>query len=282
MSNRKAIKKELTDAFINDPLVIEKYGLIPGLTFEEQFSKVSVEDCFFNAISFSFDIHQNIVSTNAENSRPHTIRWYLEQAMSFLDGLELQWIDGQFKYDTTAVFDIELRKIIDRCAVVESTDGELVFKVAKDNSGVLSPLSAAEIVRFNKYLNLIKDAGNRIRIISNSADKLKATINVYVDVLVIDTTTGRQLNVEGNVFPVKDAIKNYLANLEFNGAFVRELFKDEISKSVGVKFSVIEDLQWKFGALPFVSIGEWKISEAGYFIFEDVDLTINYIPYVLD
>ena len=235
MRDRKAIKKELTDAFINDPLVIEKYGLIPGLTFEEQFSKVSVEDNLFNAIAFSFDFHENIVSENAENSRPHTIRWYLDQAMNFLDGLDLQWIDGQFKYDTTNVTDLEVRKIIDRCAVVESTDGELVFKVAKEISGVLGPLTSAEIVRLSKYLGLIKDAGNRIRIISNSADKLKAIIDVYVDVLVIDTATGRQLNVEETIYPVQDAINNYLSNLEFNGAFVRELIKDEIYKSIGVK-----------------------------------------------
>lgn len=280
--DRKTIKKELTDAFISDPTIIALYGLVSGQTFEEQFSLVSVENVWFDNISLAIYEHEQIVATNALNSRPHNLSWYLEKCKSFHDGLELVWLDGQFQYDLTSVLDAEERKIIDRVAVLESSDGELVVKVATDNAGNIEPLSAPQLLRFTNYLQLIKDAGNRIRIINQEADKLKLTLDVYVDVSIIDLATGQLLNTDEVVYPVEDAINNYLSNLEFNGAFVKEFLKNEIQKASGVKLPLIQSLEWQYATFPFTTIGEWKVPEAGYFKIEPTDLTINYLPYVLD
>jgi hypothetical protein len=280
--DRKTIKKELTDAFISDPNVIAKYGLDTALDFEQQFSLVSVENLWFDAVSFGIYNHELIVSKNAQNSRPHTIQWYRDQAMSFLDGLSLQWIDGQFKYDLTGVLDAELRKIIKRCAVLESNDGQLVIKVATDNSGNIEPISNAQLIRFSAYMNLIKDAGNSLVFVNEEADNLKVTLTVQVDALIIDLTTGQLLSSTAASFPVKDAINSYLANLEFNGAFVRTFFIDSIQQAVGVKNLNIDSLQWKYASFSFVDIGNRKVPEAGYFKIDDVDLTINYIANELD
>ena len=37
-------KKTMTDAFISDEAIKEKYGLADGLNFEDQFSTVSIEN----------------------------------------------------------------------------------------------------------------------------------------------------------------------------------------------------------------------------------------------
>jgi hypothetical protein len=280
--DRKTIKKELTDAFISDPTIIALYGLVSGQTFEEQFSLVSVENVWFDNISLAIYEHEQIVATNALNSRPHNLSWYLEKCKNFHDGLELVWLDGQFQYDLTSVLDAEERKIIDRVAVLESSDGELVVKVATDNAGNIEPLSAPQLLRFTNYLRLIKDAGNRIRIINQEADKLKLTLDVYVDVSIIDLATGQLLNTDEVVYPVEEAINNYLSNLEFNGAFVKEFLKNEIQKASGVKLPLIQSLEWQYATFPFITIAEWKVPEAGYFKIEPTDLTINYLPYVLD
>lgn len=275
--DRKAIKKEMTDAFISDPNVIAKYGLVEGLTFEEQFSLVSIENNWFDNISFAIYNHEQIVSQNAQNSRPHTIRWYKEQAEAFLDGLPLVWLDGQFQYDLSTVTDADVRQIIDRCAILESNDGELVIKVATDNAGVIEPLTGPQLLRFQAYMQLIKDAGNSLVFVNQSADKLKITLTVQVDVSIIDLANGRLLSTTDVVYPVKDAIASYLDNLEFNGAFVKTFFIDSIQKAVGVINPVIDVLQWKYAGFDFVDFNQRKVPEAGYFKIDDVDLTINYV-----
>jgi hypothetical protein len=276
--DRKTIKKELTDAFIADPIVIATYGLTVGLSFEEQFSLTSIENVWFDNMSFGIHNHELIVSENALNSRPHNLPWYKEKCMDFHDGFELVWLDGQFKYPDSVT---EVSKIIDRVAVLESNDGELVIKVATDNAGTIEPLSAPQLTRFTNYLSLIKDAGNRIRIINQPADLLKITLNVYVDVSIIDLSNGKLLNVTEDVYPVEDAIKNYLENLEFNGGFVKEFFKNELQKAKGVKLPLIELAEWKYATFDWAEFGEWKVPEAGYFKIEPADLTINYLAYGL-
>jgi hypothetical protein len=276
--DRKTIKKELTDAFISNPVIIAAYGLTTGLTFEEQFSLTSIENQWFDTISFGIYNHEQIVSTNALNSRPHNLSWYKEQCLNFHDGFELVWLDGQFQYNNTVT---EESKIIDRVAVLESNDGELVIKVATDNAGTIEPLSAPQLVRFENYLNLIKDAGNRLRIINQEADQLRMALNVYVDVSIIDLATGKLLNVDGDVYPVQEAVESYLANLEFNGGFVKEFFKNKLQEATGVKLPLIESIEWKYAGFDFASFGEWKIPEAGYFKIEEADLTINYLAYEL-
>lgn len=273
------IKDAITSEYIGKPEIIEKYSLLPGLTFNDQFSLVSFENIMFSIIAFALSIHERIVETNAENSRPHNISWYKTKAMEFRDGLELVWLNGFFSYDLTAVDDAEQRQIIDRCAVLESDSGELVFKVAKDNAGTIEPLSDGELLRFADYMNLIKDAGNQLRIINEPADLLKISLTVYVNVQIIDLVTGKLLNTAEEIYPVKDAIELYLANLDFNGRFVKSFFQDAIQKASGIALPLVDSVEWKYAGFPFVPIEEFKIPEAGYFKILEENLTITYLPY---
>lgn len=282
MRTRQEIKKQITDAFISNSIIKSIYNLVINKTFEEQFSLVSLENILFDIISYAIFVHEQIVEKNAENSRPHTIRWYREQCTNFLDGLPLTWLNGQFQYDLTNVVDVNIRKIIDRCAVLESNNGELVIKIATDNNGVLQPITPQQFIRFKTYVRQIKDAGNRIRFINTDADNLKIDLTVYVDPLIIDLQTGQLLNTTETIYPVKDAINNYLADLEFNGAFVREYFRDSLQNAKGVKLPKINELQSQFLGFPFTNIIDWKIPNAGYFKIEDTDLIINYLANELD
>jgi hypothetical protein len=244
-------------------------------------SKVSIWRTWVWIIAYAIFKHEKIVDKNAENSRPHNLPWYREQAMNFLDGLSLQWIDGQFKYNLVGVEDAADRKIIDRVAVLESLNGELVFKIATDNAGTIEPVSPDQLLRFKEYMRQIKDAGNRLRFINEPADLIKSVLKIYVDPLIIDLTTGKLLSSSSDVYPVKDAINNFLANLEFNGAFVVGFYQDAIQKALGVKLAIIEDLQHKYAGFPFEPVVEWKVPNAGYFKINDTDSTINYLPYDL-
>lgn len=244
-------------------------------------SKVSVWRLWVWVFSYVLWLHEKIVLQNALNSRPQNLPNFRATILDFRDGLDLIWKNGAFSYDLTSVPDAEERKIIDRCAVLESNDGELVVKIATYNAGTLQPITEPQKVRVLAYIKQIKVPGVKIRLINENADLLKATLTVYVDPLIIDLTNGKLLNSTDDIYPVKDAIDDYLANLEFNGAFVKNFLIERINAATGIELCVVNSLEWKFASYPFTSITEWKVPDSGYFKFEPGDLTINYEPYVL-
>jgi len=270
------IKASITNDFINRPEIIALYGLVPGQTFEQQFSVASLENQFFDTVANDMAVHEQLVEANTLNSKLHTVNWYKKTAMSFLDGLPLVWItDDQFGYDLSGVTDADIRQIIDRCAVLPS-NGRLVIKIATDNGGVIEPLTTAQLNRFIAYMNLVKDAGTNLVFVNDPGDKLKIEAVIQVDIATIDLDTGRLLSVPGSVFPVRDAIDNYLKNLEFNGAVVRTFLEDAIQAAPGVKNLRIDNLQSKFAGFSFTDIADGRIPNAGYFVLDNTDIILTY------
>ena len=269
------IKASIAADFISRPEIIAKYELIPGQTFDQQFSTASLENILFDCLANDMVIHEQLVETNAINSKYSTVRWYKNSALNFLDGLPLVWLDDHYGYDLTNVTDVVTRQIITRCAVLPS-NGRLVMKIATDVAGVTQALTGAQLIRFQSYINLIKEAGDLISFVNEPGDNLKVGLTVQVDVNQIDLSTGQLLSVTDTVFPVKEAIAGYLANLEFNGALVKTYFTDAIQKAVGVKNLRFDDLQSKFAGFSFTPIEDSRIPHSGYYIIDPSDLIINY------
>lgn len=269
------IKQAIGADFVARPEIIAMYGLTPGLTFEEQFSTASFENILFDCLANDMAIHEQLVEANSLNSIYSTLAWYKNTALSFLDGLPLVWTNDHFDYDLTGVTDAAARKIISRCAVL-SSNGRLVFKIATDVAGVTQPLTSQQLTRFQAYMQLVKGAGDVLAFVNDPGDDLKVTLTVQVDVTQIDLETGKLLSVTDPVYPVKDAINNYLGNLEFNGALTRTFFTDAIQKAIGVKNLRFDLLQSKFSGFSFTDIGDSRIPNAGYFVIAPADLTINY------
>jgi hypothetical protein len=282
MSRNKAQIRELVKtAFVNDPGNIALYSLVAGQTFDEQFSTASLEMITIENYVNSLFEHEQIVSANAANSRPQNLPNFIETILNFHDGLPLVWLEGQFQYDLSAVDNPDTLKLVSRCAVLESEDGELVVKVAHDNNGSLEPLADDQATRLVFYLKQMKVPGVKIRLINQEADSLKTTLNVYVDPLQIDLITGKQLNTTETIYPVKVAIAEYLRALEFNGAFVTNFFTKAIEDKAGINLCEVELIQWKYADFDFEAVTGWKVAQAGHFKIEDADLTINYLPYAL-
>lgn len=278
---KSEIRAEIKTNFVNNATLIELYDLVPGQTFDEQFSTASLEMIWLEQYVDMIYTHELIVSANAANSRPQNLPNFIATVYNFHDGLPLVWIDGSFGYNLVGVENPEERKIVSRCAVLESDDGELVVKVAKSAGDVLTPLDEDEAERLVFYLNQMKVPGVRIRLINEVADSLKVTLDVYVDPLQIDLTTGERLNASEPSYPVKDAIESYLANLEFNGAFVVNFFERAIEAAEGVMLADVQLIQHKFADFDFVDFTNFKVPNSGYFKINEEDLTLNYLPYVL-
>lgn len=273
---RKEIKAQIIGSFMANGTFANLYGFELNSSFEAQFSKVSFENILFELIAFVLMVHEQIVERNAENSRPHTIDWYRTQVLNFIDGVGLIWSEGQFQFDLGELTAEEIaeRMVVKKCAIEEQANGSLMIKV----SGANGPIEEDELTRLQAYLKNIKDAGNKLKWRNAIADDLLANLTIYVDPLIIDLETGQLLDVEDEIYPVKDAINNYLNHLEFNGAFVKTKFIDAIQAAEGVQDVQINSLQWKFGGNSFADFGRYVVPYAGYFALADNDLTITYEP----
>lgn len=224
-------------------------------------------------VAFAIWLHEQIVEKNAENSRPHTLRWYREVALQFMDGHELTWKDGQFKYDLSGLSESEIEEAekIKHVAVVEAANGKLVIKTATDGDDGSEPLAAETHDRFKSYMEQIKDAGNRLEYINAPADSLRLQLTVWVDDMIIDMQTGDLLNGSGN--PVQEACEAYLNEVEFNGAFVKTFLTDKLQAQTGVKIPKIELLQHQTaGSTVWNDIDEYVLPFAGHFKYDLIEV----------
>ena len=248
------IKKEMTDDFIDNGIVIEKYDLAPReeeKSFEEQFSKVSLESLLFyifaneaQTLETLFDTHRDAVSDMILTQRPHTIGWYRQTALNFQYERDLR--SDLAEYDNTGLSDEEITKerIVTKCSVTKAEfiqKPTLIVKVAKADSC----LDKKEEAAFKAYMEAKADAGVHLRIITGEPDRLWLSLIIRHDGLVVDDNGNCLLNSEEN--PVKEAIKKHLNNLVFNGTFYPSLLEQELMQLPGIKIATV----WVSKAAPY-------------------------------
>ena len=275
----REIKKEITDEFISNEIVIEKYGLEPDKTFEQQFSRVSLESILFYLHAFRvwlletlFDKHLEEANDIVRNKRSHTIGWYRNTAMAFQFGKELS--DDIAEYDNSDLTDeeIEEQRIITKCAVVraESVKPTLIIKVAKNDTY----LDANEKEAFSRYMDEKADAGVTLSIVTGEPDRLWLNILIRHDGLVVDNNGDRLV---GNGNPVKEATEKHLKNLIFNGTFFPSLLEQDLMKLPGVKVATIRAAQAAPHGGTLAQFLDAYLPLTGALKIDiDNDLTVNY------
>ncbi|SNR32951.1 hypothetical protein [Flavobacterium sp. ov086] len=194
--------------------------------------------------------------------------------------------------------------------------GVVFIKVATVKDEKISRIDVPnQLYAFKEYIAKIKDAGNQVYITSDQGDILKLSLNVYIDPLsiyinpkdleyyqskisnkgdlnvfddyVLDTLNGSLIS-DPDAYPVLDALKDHLKNIEFNGAFVKTYLVDAIQKAQGVKIPILTKVQTAAATNPSdapntsptdVTKIEYFIPKAGYFDMSTLEVEVNYIPY---
>ena len=273
----KEIKDAITALFISKSAVQEKYGLDPQKTFDEQFSKASIENQIFynvaSAINQSeqiFDVQTKEIQDYVDNMRPHTLMWYHNMIKNFQYGDTLANFTD--KYD---IID-ESKQIIEYCSV-KSARNILFIKVAKSENDEPAQLSTAEQEALKNYINRVKDAGVHYNLLSYAPDILSLTLLVYFDPLVMKADG--TLIAEPGTSPVKDAVKNYIKNLPFDGVYSNMSLIDEIQKHKAVKTADVLLAQARYGANDNVTIDSIYTTESGYIKIDENNFNIEYRPY---
>lgn len=236
-----------------------------------------------------FDKHKAEVNDALAQLKPHSPRWYRNKALAFQDGFALIQDSDVFRSDYYDIAtdkwipateeEIRNSKIIKYSAVTESAvESRLIIKIATEINNELSPISNDKKNNFEKYINEIKDAGVRVTVVNYEPDILKLQLKIYRNPLVLDgngTLVLTGAGVGGN--PVKDAIRQYMKDLPFNGELILAHLVDKLQKIEGVEIPHIEgsSTRWIDSSSGvygnFTGVDVKKIPSSGYFkvVFAD-------------
>lgn len=269
------IQKEMFDAIASNENLAELNST----------SKVSIYRLIVFIVSFSiwllenlFDTHKKEVDDIIEAKMPHRPSWYRSKSKAFQYGFDL--IEDSDKYDNTGFTNdvIEASKIIKYSAVTQN-GGQLLIKIAAENGGVLSPITAPQKAAFDAYIAEIADCGVKYIVVNNKPDILLLNMQIYIDSLVLDDK-GMSI-LKGN-YPVQDAILEYMKELPFNGELVLAHLVDKIQQVEGVRIPHIVNAESQIidnssnDYLPPQPINVKTVPESGYFTIPNFD-NIRYV-----
>lgn len=277
------IKAEMTSTFIAEDAVVSSYGLDSSKTFDQQFSKASIESILFYvfaaalwALEKLFDLHVEEVEEQIEELEPHTLRWYVNKAKAFMQGMSLV-ADCDY-YDTSDMSDedIEEAQII-KYAVATESNTVVYLKVAREVDGSPAQLTDTQLSAFTSYINTVKDAGVSVVIRNESADLMAVTMVVYYDATLL-TSDGSSLS-DGST-PVLDAIKEAIAGLPFNGVFRKTDLLTAVQEVSGVEVVDVTEMKVKTAnADDWTELVGFNRPYSGYYALDEDNSSITYVQY---
>lgn len=267
------IKKTMTDAFMADATIREKYGLKEGSTWNGSFSSVSLENIIFfivaaccHVLESIFELYIKDVDEKISMAVVASVPWYYKMAKAFQygDQLVLNETTQQYGY---AIID-ESKQVV-KYAAVRDRGTSVQILVSGDKNGMPVALSNDVLTVFKQYMNRVKVAGVILGITSKRGDYLSIEANISVDPLVIDEEGYR---LSDGTKPVESAIEEHLKNIMYGGTFNKTKLVNAILAVDGVEDVELGTCSYQIeGSLKWHNVsGNNYIGESG-----------SYIPYFL-
>lgn len=277
----KEIKKQMTDAFMEDADIRDMYGFKEGDTFEGSFSAVSLESILMYIVASCcyvleriFDQFKADIDARINRLPVASVQWYRQKALEYQHGDAIYWdpLKSQMSY-----LEVDESKRVVKYAAVRDLDTFIRILVNEENEdGSPKALSEEVMVPFKQYINQIKVAGVMVDVQSLPPDIISITAQVSVDKLVINT---RGELLTGGSPVVQDAIKGYLSGIEFGGVFNKNKFTAALLAVDGVKDVLIKSVKVSIdnGATYNEVVGNDYQSVGGAFaLAADITNTISY------
>ena len=229
------IKQTMTNAFMADGTVRERYGLSENDTFDDSFSVVSIENILFyivaacsHVLEVLFDQFKADVDDKISRAVVASVPWYYKIAKEFQygDALVFNEATQQYVYEQ----ENEKKRLVKYVAVRDrGTSVEIL--ASAEAGGQPAILSEDVLTAFKQYLNRVKIAGVILSVRSLPADSISITATIRIDPLVIDRTGTR---IEDGSFVVENAVNAYLRNIIYGGTFNKTKLVDAIQNVEGV------------------------------------------------
>lgn len=267
----------MTDYFVRNETIQALYELDPEKSFEDQFSKVSLESILFYIVAVAvwtletlFDRHKQEVTELIDELKPHTRNWYRNKALAFQFGQSL--ITDTDTYDNAGLRaeEVAARQVVKYAAVVEVA-AVVYVKVAGGEEGNRQPLSAEECTALKAYFNEVKDAGVALTVVNREADRFGIDIDIYYNPQIFNGALER---LDGRGTTVHDTITDFVENLQFNGEYRNSALINALSGVEGVELVDLHAATANGSA-----ITARCTPESGYFSIAPEEMNIKAIAY---
>lgn len=233
----KEIKKSMTDAFMADRTIRQRYGLSGNAAFDDTFSAVSVENILFHIVASAiyvletiFDRFSSDVDSRLSSSVLATIPWYHRICLEFQYGDELVYDETtqQFGYAR----EDESRRVVKYAACRDIGGGVRLLVSGEDASGDPTALSESVLTVFREYVSRRKPAGVLVDVYSFNPDKIRMNMTVQYDAMLL--RADGSLITDPSVYPVEDAVNAYLKGIVYGGTFNKTRLVDAVQAATGV------------------------------------------------
>ena len=269
------IKKDITAEFMRNEYVAESFGFTPGDSFTAHFSNVSILGILFYVFAVAawtleklFDSYRTEVDARIDEIIPHRPKWYRDKVLDFMKDHVL--IPDTDRYDTTGMSEdaIAAAKVVKHAVASESEDASLLtIKVAGEEGGRRCKLDTETERQLAAYIAEIKDAGVRPALVNADPDRFNCEVDIYYDPMLVAQTVETAC---------REAIREYIENLPFNGEYTNMALVDELQKVEGVKIVEFKGASTSpAGESITTAIDARTVPAAGYFVMQDVKLTMK-------
>lgn len=241
------IGKGMKQALVADATIQEAYGLVPGRTFEEQFSKVSIEATLIYVTASAiwllekiWDAFREETQQRIEESYVTSQAWYYAKALAFQKGDSLAFDEKTYSFRYLS--EDEAKRVIKHVAIRQVTDENLTRLKVYFSGDNKQPITGDVRSSFEAYMREIGAAGTHYLFVSQAPDTLRVHLHIYYDPLVLDSTGTR---LEGGGKPIEETIEKYLNALEYGGVFYASKLVDMIQATAGVRDVTLDGTTWK-------------------------------------
>jgi hypothetical protein len=259
MTDYEEIRQQVTEAWMGDDIIKEKFGITDVDNFNSRFPSptfvAKIVDIFTYLQSLlwqSFTSWKEDLSATAQQTRYGTKQWWHATALSFQENNQnlLAVSEGKVAY---SVIDETLQVV--KYAALSELGKTLLLKVATGVAGNLQPLNETQFQQFESYIADVKPLGVRVVCFSQAADIMSIGLNIYYD------GERNQTDVSNEV---KSAINNYIASVKFGGVILRTKIVDAAQSVAGVTDVAITSLMAAESEGELTAMGRAYTPVAGY------------------
>lgn len=238
----------MTDEFIADPYIRERYGISEGATFESSFSRVSLESILFGIVASATYVIESIFDTFARDvdkkiasSIVATIPWYHKICMDYQHGDQLKLNPSTYEFEYEVVD--ESKQCVKYAACRDLGGGVDILVAGRGSDGFPEALPEDVLSAFTAYINQRKVVGVVATVSSKNPDEIKIPMTIQYDPTVLNDNGSLISNPE--IYPVEDAINGYLANIIYGGKFNINKLIDSVQNATGVQDLQVGSIETK-------------------------------------
>ncbi|WP_196039242.1 hypothetical protein [Bacteroides nordii] len=247
MRTIQEISAYLKECFTANETIQSLYELNLEKTFDEQFSKVSIEAVLIYIFSSSVWVLEQMwesfkteTEQRIDDAYVTSLSWYYKKALDFQKGDALEFDSKTYSY-IYPIIDVN-KQIVKNVAIRQVTDENVTKLKVYFSDENKQPLSPDLRTSFETYMREIGAAGTHYLFVSEAPDPLRVHLRIYYDPLVLDSTGTR---LEGGGKPVEETVESYLNALEYGGTFYASKLIDMIQTAQGVKDVELDGTTWQ-------------------------------------